>query len=147
MPWLYSWGPWGLLWLMELSGSLPPSSPWYTYFRHGKEENLSAPCFSSQTKNTSMEFIGHSFLGSLLVHPGKTIARALSKSSYFLLIYMLSICKEKVCKISLLKSSNMFPISLLMDEVEEEVLTKTWLLLLFFLATQEWIMNKMLMFP
>jgi len=30
---------------------------------------------------------------------------------------------ERVCRISLLKSSSMFPISPLMDELEEEVLT------------------------
>jgi len=50
------------------------------------------------------------------------MAKALSASSYFLLIFMVSNCKARVCNISLLKSSNIFPISPLMDELEDEVL-------------------------
>lgn len=93
-------------------------------FRPGKEGNLSVACFSSQTEHTSMTFNEHSFLGCLLVHLQQEIDRALSTSSYFLLICMLSICKEKVCNISLLNSSNMFPISFLIDVVEGEELFK-----------------------
>lgn len=71
-----------------------------------------------------MTFNGHSFIRCLLVNLGKKIARALFSSSYLLLIYMVSICKEKVCNISLLKSSNMFQILFLMDDVEGEELAK-----------------------
>ena len=67
-----------------------------------------------------MKFKGHSFLGYLLVHLGHKVASALFASSYFLLICMVSICGEKVWKISLLKSSNMLPISFLMEVVKGE---------------------------
>lgn len=81
--------------------------------------------FSSQTEQASITFNGNSFLRFLLVHLGKNIVKALFNSSYFLLIYMVSICKEKVRNILLLKSSNMFPISFLIDVVEEEELAKS----------------------
>lgn len=79
--------------------------------------------FSSQTEHTSMTFNGNSFLGCLLVHLGHKMARDLSAFSCFLLIFMVSICKS-ICNISLLKSSNMFPISFFMDVVEGEELAK-----------------------
>lgn len=64
----------------------------------------------------------------------KKIASSLSASSYFLLIFMVSICSEKVWNISLFKSSNMFPILFLMKVVEGEELTKVWLAIPFFLV-------------
>ena len=79
--------------------------------------------FSSQIEQISMQFNGHSFLGCLLVHLGLKMVKALFSSSYFLLVCIVSICRERVCSISLLKSSSMFPISPLMDELEEDGLT------------------------
>ena len=79
--------------------------------------------FSSQIEKISIEFNGNSFLGCLLVHLGQKMAKAFSASSYFLLMCMMSICKARVCSISLLKSSSMFPISPLMDELEDDELT------------------------
>jgi len=55
-----------------------------------------------------------------------------------------TICEEQVCKILLLKSSNIPPISLLMVEVEGEELMKLWLDLPLFLAALEWFFNTYL---
>ena len=82
-------------------------------------------CISSHIEKTSITFNGHSFLVFLLVHLWKNIAKALSTSSFLLLIYMVPICKARVCNISILKSSNMFPISLLIDLLDEEELAKS----------------------
>ena len=78
--------------------------------------------FSSQTEQISIHFNGHSFLECLLVHLGQNMAKDLSASSCFLLMFMVSNCKARVCSISLLKSSNIFPISPLMYELEDDVL-------------------------
>ena len=66
------------------------------------------------------------------------MARALFASYFFLLTDIVSIFKEKVCNMSLLKSSNMFPISCFMKVEEEGVLDVLWLALTFFLNSLEW---------
>ena len=68
------------------------------------------------------EFDGHSFLGFLVVDLGQKMAKSLSASSCFLLICKVPISMARVYNISLLKSSSMFPISPLMDELEENIL-------------------------
>lgn len=55
------------------------------------------------------------------------MAKSLSASSCFLLICKVSICMARIYNFSLLKSSSMFPISPLMDELEEEVLPPTFM--------------------
>lgn len=80
--------------------------------------------FSSQIEQISMRFNGNLFLGCLLIHLAKKTAIYLYASSRFLLICMVSICRERVCNISLLKYSNMFQISPFMDVLEEDELTK-----------------------
>ena len=54
------------------------------------------------------------------MHLGKKLANALSASSWFLLMCKVSICRARVCNISLLKYSIIFAISPLMDVLEED---------------------------
>ena len=63
---------------------------------------------SSQTKHTSTECNGHSFLGCFLMHLGQKMAKALSTSSFFCWIQKVSSCMAIVCLISLLTSSIWF---------------------------------------
>lgn len=78
--------------------------------------------FSSQDEKISMRFNGHSFLWCLLVDLVQNMAKALSAYSYFLLMCIVPICRARVCNFSLLKSSNIFPISPFMDVLEEDEL-------------------------
>ena len=107
-----------LIYVVELF-SKPFSSLTYN-FSPGREGNLFAEWFSSQPEQISIRFNGNSFLGCLFVHIGQKMANAISASSCFLLMFKMSICRERVCNISLLKSSNIFPISPFMDVLEED---------------------------
>lgn len=119
---------------MKWSCSKTPSTPWYRTFTPSREGHLYFAWFSSQTKQISMKFSGHLFLRCLLVNLGQKIANMLSTSSCFLLICIVSICRENVCNIYLLKSSNILPISCLMVDVEGDELNKPLLVLHFFLS-------------
>ena len=77
---------------------------------------------SSQVEKILIQFNGHSFLGCFLVHLGQKMPKDLSTSSCFLLMFMVSNCKAMVCIMSLLKSSSIFPISPLMNKLEDDVL-------------------------
>ena len=56
------------------------------------------------------------------MHLGQKMDNALSASSSFLLMCIVSIYRARVYNISLLKSSNMFPISPFIDVLEEDEL-------------------------
>ena len=108
---------------------MTPLAPWYIALSPGKEGHLFVELFYSQIEQTSIEFKGHSFLGCLLVHLGKKMAKGLSASSCFFLICKASIFMARICNISLLRTSSMLPISPLMDEWEEKVSLPTFMFL------------------
>lgn len=82
-----------------------------------------------------MTFQVYLFLACHLVHLGKNMVNGLFASSYFLLIYKVSICMENLCKI--LVFSNIPFISYLVIKKEEEGITELLFSLLVFLVALE----------
>ena len=100
----------GLLDPMRYSFSMSSPIPWNIAFRPGKEGHELVAWFSSQKLHSSTEFDGHSLYGCFFLHIGKNMAIVLSNSICFYFTCSVSICADRVLKISVLMLSNRFPI-------------------------------------
>ena len=96
---------------MRYSCSVSSPVPWNTTFRLGKRGHDLFAWLSSQIAHFSMEFSGNSLFGCLFLHFGQNISMVLSNFGCFCFTCRVSICADRVLRISVLKLSSRFSIS------------------------------------